>query len=76
MPIAPDPNAAPGRGPPLSRAGAELSIEDNQILDGLGLKLEPSKTTIEVLVIDSIEKPSENWEKIRRVVSVSYFHDS
>jgi len=60
VPIAPDPNAAPGQGPPPSRVGAGLSIEDTQILDGLGLKLEPSKTTIEVIVIDFIEKPSDN----------------
>jgi uncharacterized protein (TIGR03435 family) len=45
---------------PLPRAGAGLSVEDAQILDGLGLKLEPSKTTIEVLVMDYIERPTEN----------------
>jgi uncharacterized protein (TIGR03435 family) len=59
VPIAPDPNATPGQGRG-ARAGAGLSTEDAQLLDGLGLKLESSKTTIEVIVIDSIEKPSEN----------------
>ena len=60
VPMAPDPNATPGQGPPPARAGAGLSTNDAQILDGLGLKLEPSRTTIEVIVIDHIEKPSEN----------------
>jgi uncharacterized protein (TIGR03435 family) len=55
-----DPNATPGQGAPPRRTGAGLSVEDAQILDGLGLKLEPSKTTIEVFVIDQIEKPTEN----------------
>jgi uncharacterized protein (TIGR03435 family) len=60
VPIAPDPNATRGQGPPPARVGAGLSVEDAQILDGLGLKLEPSRTTVEVIVIDRIEKPSEN----------------
>jgi len=60
VPMSPDPNATRGQGPPPARVGAGLSIEDAQILDGLGLKLEPSKTTVEVIVIDQIEKPSEN----------------
>ena len=59
VPIAPDPNATPGQGRG-ARAGAGLSSEDAQFLDGLGLKLESSKTTVEVIVIDYIEKPSEN----------------
>ena len=59
VPIAPDPNATPGQGRG-ARAGAGLSTEDAQILDALGLKLESSKTTVEVLVIDYIERPSEN----------------
>ena len=49
--------ARPVRG---ARAGAGLSTEDAQVLDALGLKLESSKTTVEVLVIDYIERPSEN----------------
>jgi len=60
VPIAPDPNATPGQGQPPARGGAGLSTMDAQILDGLGLKLESSKTTVEVIVIDHIEKPSEN----------------
>jgi len=60
VPMAPDPNPTRGQGPPPSRVGAGLSIEDTQLLEGLGLKLEPSRTTVEVIVIDHIEKPSEN----------------
>ena len=59
VPIAPDPSATPGQGRG-ARAGAGLSTEDAQLLDGLGLKLESSKTIVDVMVIDYIEKPSEN----------------
>jgi uncharacterized protein (TIGR03435 family) len=63
--LSPDPAAAPQTGtppqPPTPRqAGFGLSSVDLQLLEGLGLKLESSRASVEVLVIDSIEKPSEN----------------
>ena len=48
----------PGATPP--QPGSGLSSSDFQILDGLGLKLESSRAPVEVFIIDSIEKPSEN----------------
>jgi uncharacterized protein (TIGR03435 family) len=60
VPITPDPNATPGRGLGGTGSGAGLSTIDAQMLDGLGLKLESSKTIVDVLVIDHIEKPTEN----------------
>lgn len=63
VPIAPnlDPNpSAPARGLGGTGAGAGLSSMDAQVLDALGLKLVDSKMTADVIVIDSIEKPSEN----------------
>jgi len=55
--LSPDPNPpAPDAG--LGRGGAASA--DPEILDALGLKLEPSRAVIEVLVIDSIEKPAPN----------------
>jgi uncharacterized protein (TIGR03435 family) len=59
VPIAPDPNPTPGQGRG-ALAGAGLSTMDYQMLDGLGLKLESSRTNVEVLVTDHIEKPTEN----------------
>jgi uncharacterized protein (TIGR03435 family) len=52
-----DPQGQP-RTPP--QPGTGLSSSDFQILDGLGLKLESSRAPVEVFIIDSIEKPSEN----------------
>src|SRR5262245_12589424 len=43
-----------------------MSTTDAQILEGFGLKLEPSRATIDVIVIDSIEKPTENGLVRRR----------
>jgi uncharacterized protein (TIGR03435 family) len=67
VPVTPDPNVlAILRGEPPTQlparpvAGSGITTMDTEILEGLGLKLEPSKTTIDVIVIDSIEKPSEN----------------
>jgi len=48
----------PGATPPQPSSG--LSSSDFQILEGLGLKLESSRAPVEVFIIDSIEKPSEN----------------
>jgi uncharacterized protein (TIGR03435 family) len=60
VPVIPDPAATPGRGqPPAPGGGMPVAISD-QIIGGLGLKLVESKTTIDVLVIDHIEKPTEN----------------
>jgi uncharacterized protein (TIGR03435 family) len=65
--IAPNPNpntggppTPPARGQGGTAAGAGLLPADAQILDALGLKLVDSKTTVDVIVIDHIEKPSEN----------------
>jgi uncharacterized protein (TIGR03435 family) len=56
VPIVMDPAdaAAPGL------RGAAAANSDPQILDALGLKLEPARAMIDVIVIDHIEKPSPN----------------
>jgi uncharacterized protein (TIGR03435 family) len=51
----------PGGAPPTApQPSSGLSSSDFQILEGLGLKLESSRAPVEVFIIDSIEKPSEN----------------
>jgi uncharacterized protein (TIGR03435 family) len=67
VPVTPDPSLLaiqrgeiPAQPPTPPVPGAGLTQTNIEILEGLGLKLEPSKTTIDVIVIDSIEKPSEN----------------
>jgi uncharacterized protein (TIGR03435 family) len=62
---------APGQSPPTIPANAPEGVREKllevqslptlfTVLDQLGLKLESTKGPVEVLVIDSIEKPSEN----------------
>jgi uncharacterized protein (TIGR03435 family) len=41
---------------PLHRAPTPIEA----LRDQLGLKLEPSKTSLSVLVIDKVERPSDN----------------
>ena len=54
VPIVMDPAADPGV------RGANPANSDPQILDALGLKLESARATVDVIVIDHIEKPSPN----------------
>jgi uncharacterized protein (TIGR03435 family) len=66
VPVTPAGDFAPLRGeipaqpptPPVPGTG--LTQTNIETLEGLGLKLEPSRTIIDVIVIDSIEKPTEN----------------
>jgi uncharacterized protein (TIGR03435 family) len=52
----------PGRGAGPDAATADPNMPDLfiAIQEQLGLKLEPTKGPVEVLVIDSIERPSED----------------
>jgi uncharacterized protein (TIGR03435 family) len=52
----PKPSANPG-GPPPAPTGPTIV---DALRDQLGLKLEPSKATLPVLVVDKVERPSEN----------------
>jgi hypothetical protein len=47
--------------PPGTPGTIPYNSQIDQILNQLGLKLEPAKAPAEVLVIDRVEKPSENW---------------
>ncbi|HXE08447.1 MAG TPA: TIGR03435 family protein [Acidobacteriaceae bacterium] len=49
---------APSAGADANAADADPSIFE--VLQGLGLKLEPAKEQVEMLVIDHLEKPTEN----------------
>ena len=56
----PPPPPPPGASPPLD---ALPPLEDESIfaaLEALGLRLEPAKGQVETLVIDQVERPSEN----------------
>jgi len=44
----------------LADPTADTSPTIFSVLAGLGLKLEPAKREVEILVIDHIEKPTEN----------------
>jgi uncharacterized protein (TIGR03435 family) len=44
----------------LPRQSADLPFVFDAVRDQLGLKLVPSRTTVDVLVIDRMERPSEN----------------
>jgi uncharacterized protein (TIGR03435 family) len=50
--------AQTGGGPPTNEGMFEAAV--NAIQDELGLKLAPTKAPVEILVIDHVEKPSEN----------------
>ena len=50
----------PQVGGPSSETQADAPFIFNALQEQLGLKLEPSRTQVNVLVIDSIERPTEN----------------
>ena len=52
----------PDIGPPMTGAGGAPDMTDvvMSMVDGLGLKLESGKSSVVTLVVDHIEKPSEN----------------
>ena len=59
--VIPRPDMGP---PPVAGAGGPSGFDPSEMIfsavDALGLKLEPSKSLVETLVVDHIEKPSEN----------------
>jgi len=55
IPVAPPQSIPPLPGAPLPGPSLRIALEDQ-----LGLKLESARMPIEVLVIESVEKPSEN----------------
>jgi uncharacterized protein (TIGR03435 family) len=59
LPLPPPPGGAPTAGTPAVTAADQAPSLLSAIQD-LGLKLEPAKGPVEVLVIDSAEKPTEN----------------
>jgi uncharacterized protein (TIGR03435 family) len=58
LPLPPPPGGAPAGTPAVTAADPAPSLLS--AIQELGLKLEPSKGSVEVLVIDSVEKPTEN----------------
>jgi bla regulator protein blaR1 len=56
----PDADKAPGLGLPEPSATADGPSLFTAIQEQLGLKLEPAKGPVEILVIDHVEKPSDN----------------
>jgi uncharacterized protein (TIGR03435 family) len=58
LPLPPPPGGAPTATPAVTAADPAPSLLT--AIQDLGLKLEPSKGPVEVLVIDSVEKPTEN----------------
>jgi uncharacterized protein (TIGR03435 family) len=52
----------PDMGPPMTGAGGAPDMTDvvMSMADALGLKLESGKSSVETLVVDHMEKPSEN----------------
>jgi uncharacterized protein (TIGR03435 family) len=51
---------APGAAPVASDPGIGIANMYTAIQENLGLKLEPARGLVDVLVIDSVQKPSEN----------------
>jgi uncharacterized protein (TIGR03435 family) len=54
------PGGPPPAGPPPTPAAGDEPTLVTALQEQLGLKLDPRRATVEVLVIDSIEKPTEN----------------
>jgi uncharacterized protein (TIGR03435 family) len=59
-PLDPDPSTAPTPGAATTDPGPQWPSLFPALEEQLGLKLAPAKAQIEVIVIDSVEKPSEN----------------
>jgi uncharacterized protein (TIGR03435 family) len=48
---------------PFSRSRPDPGASVITLMDDLGLKLVPAKGQVETLVIDHVERPSENWQR-------------
>ena len=58
LPVPPPGAGAPASAPAITASDSAPSLLT--AIQDLGLKLEPAKGPVEVLVIDSVEKPTEN----------------
>jgi uncharacterized protein (TIGR03435 family) len=58
--VIPRPDMGGGPGGPDGEGGADRSGMVFSVVDALGLKLESGKSSVETLVVDHVERPSEN----------------
>jgi uncharacterized protein (TIGR03435 family) len=56
----PMPASSPEGGPQPMASPADAELSPFSVVEQLGLKLQPERGTVETLVIDHIERPSEN----------------
>jgi len=59
-PVLPPPASQPGVPPPPAPDPAEITAGFRGALQNVGLELEPTQGPAEFLVIDHVERPSEN----------------